>query len=217
MARISIPEAVKPGFMLISDLTDNEINTLLNVLNNVKTSDELEKIEEILKEDFGNNSRLLLQTVASFSGLLEKEESDTPREVAKNLTLSFTEINKEDLTNEKKIKLEENLTLLLSNVKSLRKNINSRNSAYDNESILRTSKLITDLRILFHDDLGEKNRDAVILHKLHIEYQQNFERKEIYFTLDLKDLNKLKSEIEKAIEKDQVIREDFKESLNIIL
>jgi hypothetical protein len=145
--------------------------------------------------------------------LLDNEDS-TVEEVAKNLSESFL-LENEDLIVEASV-FEENLVIILSNFGSLKKNINSRRSVFDNESVLSSTKLITDLRIIFEDDLSSKDRDAVIIHKLHVEYQNNFSDKELYLTLDLEDLNKLKSEIDRAIEKDQVIREDYKNNLNIL-
>lgn len=213
MANISIPEQVKEGFVFISKMKINDLDSLVNVLNSIRSGEKLNDVEERLVEFFGKNSRVLLQTILSFSGLLEKEDS-TVKEVAKNLSESFLAEN-EKLT-DGEFELEKNLEIILSNCGSLRKNINSRNSAFDNESVLSSSKLITDLRIIFEDDLSNKNRDAVILHKLHLEYHNNFNDKELYLTLDLKDLNKLKSEIDRAIEKDQVIRDDYKNNLNIL-
>lgn len=215
MARISIPESVQPGFLLISKMASTDVEFLIDVLKSVKRDEELIDIEEKLTSVFKNDSRIILKTILSFSGLLR--DNATPEEVSKNLTESFIEINKGSLPTKTRIGLEKNLLSILFNVYNLRKNINSRRSSTDNESILQSSKLITDIRVIFQDDdLTSKDKDAIIMHKLHIEYQNNFDDKEIYLTLDLKDLNKLKSQIEKAIEKDQILREDLKDSLNII-
>jgi hypothetical protein len=213
MAKISIPEEVKEGFIIISEMKKNDLDSLVNILKNINSGEKLNDIEERLVEFFGKKSRILLQTILSFRSLLDNEDS-TVEEVAKNLSESFL-LENEDLIVEASV-FEENLVIILSNFGSLKKNINSRRSVFDNESVLSSTKLITDLRIIFEDDLSSKDRDAVIIHKLHVEYQNNFSDKELYLTLDLEDLNKLKSEIDRAIEKDQVIREDYKNNLNIL-
>ncbi len=213
MAKISIPDEVREGFALISEMKTSDVNTLAEILSGIDAGEKMDDVLERLSEVFESKSRILLQTIVSFSGLLEKDDA-TASEVAENLTESFFENSKK--SNESIEVLQNNLNIILSNVGSLLKNINSRRSTFDNESILRSSKLITDLRILFQDDLSDKNRDAIILHKLHVQYEHNFNDKELYFTLDVKDLNRLKSEIEKAIEKDQIIREDYKNNLNIL-
>ncbi|WP_016990267.1 hypothetical protein [Flavobacterium sp. ACAM 123] len=213
MAKISIPEEVKEGFIIISEMKKNDLDSLVNILKNINSGEKLNDIEERLVEFFGKKSRILLQTIFSFRSLLDNEDS-TVEEVAKNLSESFL-LENEDLIVEASV-FEENLVIILSNFGSLKKNINSRRSVFDNESVLSSTKLITDLRIIFEDDLSSKDRDAVIIHKLHVEYQNNFSDKELYLTLDLEDLNKLKSEIDRAIEKDQVIREDYKNNLNIL-
>ena len=201
MAKISIPDEVREGFALISEMKTSDVNTLAEILSGIDAGEKMDDVLERLSEVFESKSRILLQTIVSFSGLLEKDDA-TASEVAENLTESFFENSKK--SNESIEVLQNNLNIILSNVGSLLKNINSRRSTFDNESILRSSKLITDLRILFQDDLSDKNRDAIILHKLHVQYEHNFNDKELYFTLDVKDLNRLKSEIEKAIEKDHL-------------
>ena len=192
MAKISIPDEVREGFALISEMKTSDVNTLAEILSGIDAGEKMDDVLERLSEVFESKSRILLQTIVSFSGLLEKDDA-TASEVAENLTESFFENSKK--SNESIEVLQNNLNIILSNVGSLLKNINSRRSTFDNESILRSSKLITDLRILFQDDLSDKNRDAIILHKLHVQYEHNFNDKELYFTLDVKDLNRLKSEI----------------------
>lgn len=213
MAKISIPDEVREGFVIISEMKINDLNALAEILVGIDAGEKMDDVVLRLSEVFDSKSRILLKTIVSFVGLLEKDDS-TAQEVSENLAESFFENNPDE--KEGKTLLINNLNVILSNIDSLNKNLNSRRSTYDNESLLRSSKLITDLRILFQDDLSDKNRDAIIIHKLHIEYENNFSDKQLYFTLDLKDLNRLKSEIEKAIEKDQIIREDYKNNLKIL-
>lgn len=214
MPKIAIPSSVHEGFLKISKLKSDEIDFILSIITKVNPGEELDSVQEKLFEKFGKESITLLQTIISFMGLVEKEENVDQLSV--DLSKSFVEQYKEDLADSDVKNLENNLLKLLTNVNSLQKTINSRRSLSDNESLLRKTKMITDIRILFQDDLSDKNRDGLIIHKLHIEYNQNFESKEIYFTLDIKDLNRLKSQIEKAIDKDQILREDFKDKLNIL-
>jgi len=214
MPKIAIPSSVHEGFLVISKLKEEDIDFILSIITKVDPGDELDSVEEKLFDRFGKVSNILLQTIVSFSGLVDKEGNT--EQLASDLSKSFTELSKDEISDDDNKNLEQNLLKLLTNISSLRKSINSRKSQYDNESLLRTTKMITDLRILFQDDLLDKSRDGVIIHKLHVEYNQNFDSREIYFTLDIKDLNKLKSQIEKAIEKDQILRDDFKDKLNIL-
>ena len=215
MAKIGIPEGVIPGFTFIYNLSKNELNSVLTILDNIKPVQELDDVDMALEIALKKPSTLLLQTIISFIGLIEKD-GETPDDVAKNLTESYNEKNEFKSNPSKITKLRENLLNILQHSKSLRRNILTRKSRYDNEAIMRTSKSITDMRLIFDEDLKQKDRHAIIIHKIHIEYQKDFEDKEIYLTLDLKDLNRLKVEIEKAIEKDQIIREDYKETLNFL-
>lgn len=214
MPKIAIPTSVQDGFLAISKLNEKDIEFILSIITKVDPGDELDGVEERLVDRFGKSSSKLLQTIVSFSGLVEK--GGNTEQLAIDLASSFTESLDSEISANDTSNLKNNLLKLLTNINSLQKSINSKKSLYDNESLLRSTKIITDLRILFQDDLSDKNRDGLIIHKLHVEYNQNFESKEIYFTLDLKDLNKLKSQIEKALEKDHILRNDFNDKLNIL-
>ncbi len=150
----------------------------------------------------------------SFSRLISN--GDEIVEVAKNLSESYVELSG-DLLSEISIRqLQDNLYLILSNYSSIKAISDSREIYSKNENNLINMGIITDLRLVFKDDVNDKNRAAIILHKLYLEYKNNDLDKELHLTLDIEDLNKLKLQIENAIVKDQILRDDYKEVLNFI-
>ena len=216
MAIIGIPNQVFPGIKLISKFSDSQIQILVKYLNELPIDKRFETVEgdlnKLLEIKNGDN---LLQAILSFSNLIEKE-NDENEEVAINLAVSYIELSGDKLNEKDREILISNLFLVLNNFSSINAILNSRRAYSENENNLRETNLITDLRLIFKDDVDDKNRAAIVLHKLHLEYRKDGFNTDLYLTLDLNDLNNLKVQIEKAILKDQIIREDYKEILKFI-
>lgn len=216
MATISIPERVYPGFMIISELDNSQLNKIVDYLSTMVIGEQF----DIVAQNFNiilnnNNGSDLLKTIISFSKLVDPEDVNY-QDISNNLSESFVELSGIEKNLKFKENLSSNLLKILTNYNALKNTIKSRELASENENNFGDFKLLTDIRLIFNDEIENKNRCAVILHKLTIEYQKDMDIKELHLTLDLTDLSKLKSEIEKAILKDQIIREDYKENLNFI-
>lgn len=217
MATITIPEKVYPGFKIISELKKSEIDNVIDFLNSFNVGENLENLADELNDLIGHSKGdLLLQTILSFSRLIDYDEVNY-QDVAKNLTQSYFELSESKTSKTKSDKLTENLIKILSNYKNLSLSIKSRRNSLYNENNFGKSKLFTDIRVVFDDEINNKNRIGIILHKLYLEYQRNSDIQELHLTLDLKDLQKLKQQIEQAILKDELLRKDYKENINFIL
>ena len=216
MATISIPERVYPGFMIISELDNSQLNKIVDYLNTMVIGEQFDIVAENFNIILNNsNGSDLLKTIISFSKLVDPEDVNY-QDISNNLAESFIELSGIEKNLKFKENLSSNLFKILTSYNSLKNTIKLRELASENENNFGDFKLLTDIRLIFNDEIENKNRSAVILHKLTIEYQKDMDIKELHLTLDLSDLNKLKSEIEKAILKDQIIREDYKENLNFI-
>lgn len=215
MATISIPERVYPGFKIISELNKTEIDNVVHFLNSFNVAEEVETLVNELNELVGHSKGgLLLQTMLSFSRLFEDDEVNF-QDIANNLTESYFELTGSKKTNDKK--LTDNLVKILSNYKNLNVSIESRRNSLYNENNLGKSKIFTDIRLIFDDEIADKNRIGIILHKLYLEFERNSEFQELHLALNLNDLKKLKHQIEQSILKDELIRNDYKENLKFIL
>lgn len=217
MATISIPERVYPGFKIISELDDNQINSLVDYFSKMPVGKDYEEVEQDICQVINiTNGEQLLKTIVSFSKLVDVDDVNY-EDVSNNLTDSFIELKGAKPSKRVIENLRSNLLKILSNYKNLKYTIKTRELASENENNFGDFKLLTDIRLIFNDEIEDKNRYAVILHKLSIEFQKNLEIQELQLTVDLDDLKKLRTEIDKAILKDQVIRDDFKDSLNFTM
>jgi len=215
MATISIPERVYPGFKIISELNNAEIDKVIEFINSFNVGEDLETLANELNDLVGySKGDLLLQTMLSFSRLIEYDEVNF-EDIANNLTQSYFELTGSKKTNNKR--LTDNLVKILSNYKNLKLYVKSRRNSLYNENNLGKSKIFTDIRLVFDDEIADKNRIGIILHKLYLEFERNSEDQELHLALDLNDLKKLKHQIEQSILKDELIRNDYKGNLKFIL
>lgn len=78
------------------------------------------------------------------------------------------------------------------------------------QRVMYTSRIFSDVRSIFGDDISKGPAAAVIIHKLKMEYRENGERKEMYFALDSKDLKTLADVVKRAEAKDSALRTTLK-------
>ncbi|MGI0108319.1 hypothetical protein [Salinimicrobium sp. WS361] len=217
MAAIRIPENVFPGFRVIASLEENKINELVSYLNSLPVGKQYDEVADefdgILNEKKGKE---LLKTILSFSELVEEDEENY-KDVVNNLVSSFVDLSNDELDPAQNERLENNLLKIFHNYKSIDQNIQSRQLALENENNLKDFQMLTDIRLIFDTDLENKERIGIVIHKLNLEYTKDFEDKKFHLALDIDNLKKLKSEIEKAIERDKLVREDYKQVLKYII
>jgi len=86
----------------------------------------------------------------------------------------------------------------------------------NDSAIYSESKVVTDIRIIFNDDLEEKDRNAMIVHGLNIEYYSANDIKNFHVSLTTTDLKDLKDVIERAISKENIINKDYSTDFKFI-
>lgn len=81
------------------------------------------------------------------------------------------------------------------------------------DRIFKGCRVMTDFRPIFHIDVAEKPDAAVIIHMLKITQRDNFgTHKDIYFALDHSDIVNMQNVLERALKKEQTIRNIMKDS-----
>ena len=115
------------------------------------------------------------------------------------------EYNKQELTQDLEIILNTNSIFYIS--------VKSRELNQERERLLNNVRIITDLRPVFTDAETCELKKMSIIHTLKIIYEEGDYSKERFFALDSIDLEKLKKQIERAIEKENKLREKFNGSI----
>lgn len=213
MPEIYIPNEVVDGFNLIIKLSKKSVKQISEYLSAVKITSDPNNIFENLDKFIGkelkiNNSTQLVKTIASFIILLNE---NSYIKVAENLSNSFKELHSPQINSKDFTSLRNNLEQILKASVNLELSIKSNKLLRENRNVYQTSKVLSDIRIVFNKDINAKNRRAVIVHNLHISYRTDRKNKNFFIALDLEDLNSLQDQIERAIEKDKIIKADYKD------
>lgn len=215
MATINVPEQVFSGFKIIGELSDEQINKLIKYLNDLEIgrfySDIADDLRDLLKVD-GDD---LFQTLLSFVTLVSEDGVDLSS-LSKNLAESYKELSRSGINTKELNKLKVNLLQILSNFSRLSLTARVREYRVENSNNLREFKFLTDIRLMLPEDNAESDKYGILLHKFYIEYQNSNPLNELHLHVSLDDLVKLKSEIEKAIERDKIFRETFNGNMKLI-
>ena len=114
--------------------------------------------------------------------------------------------------------LKDHLNRFLSISGKTKQTIKGFQLLQDNQKNIIDSKINTDIRLVFDEDIDNtKVENAVIIHNLVLEYIENNEIKELFFSLNTNDLIDLKETVQRAIQKESVLRRPDKiASLNFL-
>ncbi len=215
MAKVYIPDDVFPGFTELAKLPHEKVVKFASFLRNITVrinfEDFLSEIDDYLSSQLKiRSSRQIVETLISLGDLIGKANFNS-EVTATSLTESFKELSAEELTSKELKALKSNLILILSNSQNLKLTLKALELAHEGENVFREAKIITDIRVIFNEDLDEKGRNSMILHRLHIAFKKNKRPDDIYMTMDLQDLNLLRDGIDRAIRKEEIIRKDYED------
>lgn len=214
MAEILIPKEVVQGFDSIIKLSKKSVEQISQYLYNIEISTDPNAIfyslDTFIRTELKiKNSTEIVQTIASFINLLDE---NTYTKVAENISNSFKELHSPEITTKDFLSLRNNLEQLLKSCEKLVLSIKSnRLLIRENSKTYQKSKVVSDIRLVFNKDISDKSRRAILVHNLHITYKSNNKNKNFFIALDLKDLNSIKEEIDRAIKKDKIIKSDYQD------
>jgi ABC-type xylose transport system substrate-binding protein len=88
----------------------------------------------------------------------------------------------------------------------------------DHEKTYAKARILTDIRAVFGEEIGEKPAAAVIVHTLRIAYHSLYENGDsaFYIAMDIKDLQNLQAQIHRALAKENALAQTLAAS-NLIL
>ncbi|MGH7900629.1 MAG: hypothetical protein ACRENZ_02720 [Thermodesulfobacteriota bacterium] len=216
MAIYRIPEAYQKGFEFLIELNDEIRNRLIEEIKNAPDNLSLDDLADKLAETLSiekNKINEIIQTILSLFNLKESSNLDT--------TTIVTEIVEAlQKTKDEALKPPANFHKQLESLLSLVESpfyikTKATRLATERDIILLNTRIITDVRPIFTEDISCEIKANIILHNLKIGYAESRQLKEIYFALDKDDLKKLKDNIERAEKKEKVLREELKKT-NII-
>lgn len=223
MPSINIPNLALPGFAALSKLPKETGQELAKFLKDSQVGIKMELIDAYLQKlgVEADQSRAIVQTIVSFRGLLE--EATDLDEIAKSLTTSYKQRIKGPLYNssekfdpEDEEILIENLKQIFKNSKSLKLTLKANRLLSEDCAVYSSGSIITDIRVVFDDDLSEQKRNAVVVHRLNLEYSSPNKSNNFFIALTNEDLKNLKAVIDRALQKEEAIVKDYDKTIHFI-
>ena len=215
---LNIPKNLIPGFKALVNLSMSEVEAVAGFSSEIPSGTGPNDFHNKLKNQFDiENISLISNTIFSLGGLLLKKYNNGIEDIINELITSLNEKIEKPLTEKEIENLKQKLTILLTNSENLKSTFKALNLLSENDIVYRDSRIITDIRLVFNDDLIESNdRKALIIHRLRIEAYKNETLNNFYFSLDSKDLSKLKDLIDRALNKEKEIKNSYSENIYFI-
>lgn len=216
MAKFQIPEHLLPGFKAILNLTKDEVNDLAEISKAIPVGAKPSTfINQLRKQDHIAGVNNIASAFMGLIGILGTEtlsEEELAFEIADSYSASLENELSDAELNDLKDKV---LTFLLA-FTTQKLTFKAHTLLTSNENIYKNAQILSDIRIIFKDNLQENKRNALLIHQLKLNFKTDGVDSSFFVSLDTKDLLKLKSQIERAIEKDHLIKQDYKNIITFL-
>ncbi len=178
---IDLAQSLSPGLSV-----EEQIRTFLRQSPALLLSEELKRqLPHVLPELHYSRIRL--------------ESDDT---FVRELVEAWQERNGRESSSQQLAELEQVLSAILR-VDALRTSMKGISLMADHERLFLDSRILTDIRPIFDDDKNALPSGAVITHTMKINMYVDGKQVSMYVVLDGDDLHKLKSVLDRAIQKEQ--------------
>jgi hypothetical protein len=213
MVRFQLPNAYLTGIQKLLTLQIGQVESIVQFLHNVKVGTGPQSFANQYEATFRGQEAFSRQLGGIIYGLssfrLNQRERLSDQEIADGLIESLKNQAPETTENDQN-KLSEYLLRIFSASNALKITFKAFSLLSENESVFRENHIITDIRLLFKDDIVDSARHGLIIHQLKINAEENGQQTDYYFSLTSTDLQKLKDQITRAIEKEKMLLEDYR-------
>ena len=204
MARYRLSSEIAEGIAPLSKLSSADVRVLAQEIDaklKVKLAIEDEVADLIrrssLWENLPEEDRLKLAGSITGLHLLRLSTTKSIIEVVSDIVGSFRDKN---LGEEELDTLRENLTVILG-IKVLQASVKAWTLIDDHHTIYLTSRIITDIRPVFDDDLEHPLMASLLTHNIKLTVRTEGRQKAVYVVADNADLKELRDNIDRALAK----------------
>ncbi|TCC98491.1 hypothetical protein [Pedobacter hiemivivus] len=212
MAKFFIPETLSKGFLKLINTADRELQLIAEAMLEFDVSAKPRDFFHLLEKTNISDIEDISQTIFGM-GFLLIENSDH-EDLAKSLLSSYS-VNNVDIDPENP-EFVRKLKYIFDHSAKVMINHKAIGLYTSSKYIYRSSNLITDIRPVFNGNVAEGGRYAMITQQLKIVYSDNGDDQTTFISMDLTDLNALRSQIDRAIEKQETLMTDCGELFKFI-
>lgn len=207
MNSINIPERFRPIFKEFLSLSVEVRDQIIDKFIESRPDQETSDIADLIAEGHPELKSFILKLTAMFISLHQalNAENLSPNEISAGIVKALQRLGDE-------YPIDNNLQGQLDRLfdKKSQFGVVSKAMALlaGREKLITSTRIITDIRPVFAEDDDCTVRTNIIIHNLVVTYRDANDEKEIYFALSGKDLDKLKTDIDRSSRKEKTIREN---------
>ncbi|MEZ5031436.1 MAG: hypothetical protein R2787_08540 [Saprospiraceae bacterium] len=201
------------GLECLSRMSISQWNDVCQGLKGLKPGDSFDEVEEALPDFLDENERFsLVVLVLYLSSPLQIESEE-------NLMAELMDlVNHSNVLTKKEIDIaDERLHILfplLTPVRITQRGIELRE---ETSWSYQSSRIVSDIRLIFNNHLEDKLRHGLIIHQLRITVKQGKKSRDLYMAFSRQDLQQLKDQIDRALKKDSLIQADYSSKIDFFI
>jgi hypothetical protein len=210
MAKIRIPDKIKPGLKIIIDINQNNFDNLIDLVKSAPAELDIDILLSHFKQNLEslNEKEIedLLKTLSSLFTFFETSNKKVTEITIDLVSAILSDDNLPGFSDEELNLLEDRLRVLLEISSPFKLASKAVKLLRDNERIYIDASLITDIRPVISKKHDTNLTGALIVHTLKIEYQDINGIQEFYVTLDNQDIQNLRKKLEESEEEINAIK-----------
>jgi hypothetical protein len=196
---LRIPDRYQPGLRALAELSDEQAHALRAALTEMPTRLTTSRLAQHITDalpELAASGRDILEAVLSLVPLLQ-DEVDVSAELARDVSMS-PDLEVDD---DARKKFAERLRLLLG-LEPVLLAARARELTVEFERVFHDARVLTDLRPVFGKDATAGAKAAAVVATLKIDAHEGMgPLREYYFAMDHADLLRLRSVVDRALEK----------------
>lgn len=210
MARFQIPEFLFEGFEMLMRMEEEQIQSLANIIDKLPLGISVQDFEKEIKAqgilpDSNPSFSALIYNLGSI--LLDNEENAA--EISEDLVSGFVQSTRREFSSQEEDRLKNYLSIILSHSDRLKKITKINRILSETPLSYNGSRIMTDIRLVFEEDMDANHKSGLIIHQLKIEYLENYKSKSLFFTMKANDLEQLAEVINRALQKESIIKNQY--------
>lgn len=213
--RYTIPTDFLPGFKAILDVEDTNWQKIVKSIPQIKEGAGPKTIEKQLRQSVENLGDAILPITIFSLGSLLKDNSGQEEEIAEDLVEAYKKADTHiDAAAEQK--LLDRLSELLQSMHAIAVTYKALQLMEEAQQVFVDGRIITDIRLVFNDEVADQKRHALVVHNCRIETREGRQKKDLFFSCTKNDLLEIRNQIDRALQKEETMRKDYDNAMPFI-
>ncbi len=209
--KLNIPADFLPGFDAILQMPDENWQLLCKAVHSLPEGSGPDSMEQIFhKTPQLQGYPALAPTVFSLGSLVK--EGSKPDALASSLVDAYQAVN-HDVAEADRNRLNQRLQELFQNLHAISITFKAIQLMEEANQVYVDARIVSDIRLVFNEELDQQQRRALLIHTIHLSTREGRQKKETYFSCSQDDLKMLKEQIDRALRKEELIRQEYGTSI----